>query len=177
MKLRLLPILSSIIVSSAVLFGGWFLYDSYAMESPLSEIVQQTNGVSQSDISIGSGKVSVRLTPKSDASLREIVKAIKEKGASIIGSREVEFVVSDTTTPELDRWWSSALFEVAEAMENKQYAAIPAALEARIGTLPGLNVQTEMDDQFVYVHLTDGAHDKFILLPRQAQKMGVWPNE
>ena len=177
MKLRLLPVLTSVIVSSAVLFGGWFLYDSLAMENPLSRIVQEQPGIEQSKINIGNSTVSIEVTPKSDSNLREIYNSIVEQGGSIIGNRQVELVVKDTSTPELDRWWSDALFDVAEAMEGKHYAAIPAALEAKKATFPGLQVSTEMDDQYVYVHLTDGTHDKYKLLPRKAQRIGVWPNE
>ncbi|MEF3301751.1 hypothetical protein [Paenibacillus sp. GYB003] len=177
MKLRLLPIVTSVIVSSAVLFGGWFLYDSLAMENPLSRIVQEQAGVDHSQISIGSSKVTIEITPKPDASLREIYKSITEQGGSIIGNREVELVVKDTSTPELDRWWSDALFDVAEAMESKRYAAIPMALEAKKAAFPGLQVTTEMDERYVYVHMTDGTNHKFKLLPRTSPKMGVWPNE
>ncbi|RKN72431.1 hypothetical protein [Paenibacillus ginsengarvi] len=177
MKLRWLPIAASIIVSSVVLFGGWFLYDSLAMENPLSRIVQETPGVGPSQISVGSDKVTIELTPKQDASIREIYKSITEKGSSIIGKRDVELAIKDSSTPELDRWWSDALFDVAEAMEGKRYALIPAALDAKKSTYPGMQVSTEMDDKYVYVHMTDGTNDKYVLLPRTTPKMGVWPNE
>ena len=177
MKLRLWPIVTSVIVSSVVLFGGWFLYDSLAMENPLSRIVQQQPGIEQSKIDIGSRVVTIELTPKPEANFREIYKSIVEQGSSIIGDREVELVVKDASTAELDRWWSDALFDVAEAMESRHYAAIPAALEAKKAAFPGLQVSTEMDERYVYVHMTDGTHDKFKLLPRKTQTMGVWPNE
>lgn len=177
MKLRLIPIVVSLLASSVVLFGGWFLYDSMAMESPLAKIVRGLPGVEQADVSVGTGAVTVDVALKPDASLREIYKSIVEQGASIIHKRDIELRVKDTSSPELDRWWSTALFEVAQAMESKQYAAIPAALEAKKGSYSGLEVHTEIDDKYVYVHLTDGKHDKFVMLPRKAQTMGVWPNE
>ncbi|PYI54870.1 hypothetical protein [Paenibacillus flagellatus] len=147
------------------------------MENPLSRIVAEQPGIEQSQVSIGGDAVTVELTPKPDANIREIYKSIVDQGGSIIGDRDVELIVRDSSTPELDRWWSNALFEVAEAMESKRYAAIPAALEAKKGTYPGLSVSTEMDDTYVYVHLTDGQHDKFLQLPRKPRQMGVWPNE
>lgn len=177
MKLRLLPIVTSVIVSSTLLFGGWFLYDSFAMENPLARIVQEQPGVEHSKVSIGNSSVTIELTPKPEANIREIVNTTVQKGNSIIGKRDVELVVKDSTTPELDRWWSDALFDVAEAMEGKRYAAIPAALEAKKTSFPGLQVETEMDDQYVYVHMTDGTHHKYKLLPRVANRIGVWPNE
>ncbi|MNC79580.1 hypothetical protein D3C75_1320970 [compost metagenome] len=59
-------------------------------------------------------------------------------------------------------------------METRRYADIPAALNAKAGQLQGLSVQTEMDDDNVYVRLTEGEHVKFVILPRTAAKMGVW---
>ncbi|MDF2659190.1 MAG: hypothetical protein K0Q94_1981 [Paenibacillus sp.] len=177
MKLRLWPVLTSVVLSSAVLFGGWFLYDSLAMENPLTRIVQEQPGLEQSKVNVGNNTVTIEITPKPEANLREIYKSITEQGRSILGDRTVELVVKDTTTPELDSWWSGALFDVAEAMESKRYAAIPAALEAKKGALPGLVVTTEMDERYVYVRMTDGTHYKYMLLPRKPQKVGVWPNE
>lgn len=177
MKLRFIPVMISVIVSSAVLFGGWFLYDSLAMENPLSRIVQEQPGVARSNIEIGGSKVKIEVTLGPDANVRELYKAIVEKGASIIGKRQVELAVTNTSTPEMDRWWSNALFDVAEAMDGRRYASIPGALEAKKATYPGLQVFTEMDDTYVYVHMTDGTHHQYKLLPRQAQRIGVWPNE
>lgn len=177
MKLRLWPVLTSVVLSSAVLFGGWFLYDSLAMENPLTKIVQEQPGLEQFKVNVGNNSVTVEITPKPDVNLREIYKSITEQGRSIIGDRTVELIVKDSSTPELERWWSGALFDVAEAMESKRYAAIPAALEAKKGAFPGLEVTTEMDETYVYIRMTDGTNHKYMLLPRKPQKLGVWPNE
>ncbi|MDF2935699.1 MAG: hypothetical protein K0Q90_1072, partial [Paenibacillaceae bacterium] len=111
------------------------------------------------------------------ANIREIVHKINQKNNEVAGNRMPEIKVSSNTSPELEEWWSTALFDVAQAMETKRYADIPAALEAKVGQLQGLTVQTEMDDSNVYVRLTEGEHVKFVILPRSASKMGVWSND
>ncbi|WP_127588203.1 hypothetical protein [Paenibacillus koleovorans] len=177
MKLRIWPIAMSLVVSSAVLFGGWFLYDSYAMETPLNQIVKETPGVKDASVQIEKDRVSLRLTLADNANLREIYKQVTEQGDSVIGKRKVAVEVANSSEAELDRWWSSALFDVAQAMETKKYGDIPVRLEARAAEVPGLTVSTEMDEQYVYVTLRNGTSGKYVMLPRNAAQLGVWPNE
>lgn len=177
MKLRILPIGISLVVSLAVLFGGWFIYDSYAMETPLNEVVKETPGVQNAKVNITKDKVTIQFTPAADASIREIYNSILTNGQSVIGSRNVVLDVNSNSSAALDNWWSKAMFDVAQAMETKQYGNIPVRLESLKTSFSGLVVQTEMDDQYVYVTLKDADHAKFVVLPRQGQKIGVWPNE
>lgn len=177
MKLRLLPVVISVIVSSTVLFGGWFAYNSLAMENPLSDIVTATAGVESSAIQLDSDQVNITLTLKPDADLRTIVNRISKDGSSIIGKRTVHYNLQSKTSAELDTWWSKALFDVAQAMETKHYSDIPKTLQSYAGQPANLKVDTEMDEHYVYVRLTDGDSSKFVMLPRTPGKIGVWPNE
>jgi hypothetical protein len=174
--LRLLPVTISVFVSAAVLFGGWFTYNSFAMEQPLSDIINQTPGVEHSSMKLGSTDIDVNLTLKPDADLRTIVQQITKNGSTIIGKRELD-IHTTNTSPELEAWWSRALFDVAQAMETRHYAAIPTTLQEKAAAITGLHVDTQMDDKYVYVKISDSANSKFIMLPRNPDKLGVWANE
>jgi hypothetical protein len=177
-KLRLLPIAISVVISTVVLFGGWFGYHSFAVENPLLSIVQGVPGVKDAQIDLKSDEVDVnlKLDPNAGASLRQVYQAIVTQGSSIIGKRAVKVNVTNESSAALDHWWSSALFDVAQAMETKQYASIPKVLNQHKAELPGLSVSAEMDDYNVYVQMTDGDKSKYVILPRAGAKMGVWPN-
>jgi hypothetical protein len=177
MKLRLLPVFITVFISAAVLFGGYFTYQSMAMENPLNQIINSASGVEQSQMNLSQSEVAVSLKLRSDANLREIVHNIRTEGSSIIGKRELKITVTNVSTPKLDEWWSQVLFDVAQAMETKQYANIPKTLQQHADQTSGLAVSTEMDANNVYIRLTDGEASKFVILPRTPAKMGVWPNE
>ncbi len=177
MKLRLLPVVVSVVVSSVVLFGGWFAYSSLAMENPLSDIINQASGVEQSKIDLTADRVHIELKLQPNADLREIIHKISTEGASIIGKRELKVEVTGESTPALEDWWSKALFDVAQAMETKHYSDIPVSLNNRASELSGLKVETEMDNKYVYIRLTEGDKSKFVMLPRVPAQIGVWPNE
>jgi hypothetical protein len=62
-------------------------------------------------------------------------------------------------------------------METRQYSDIPKSLEQLAGGSDGLRVSSEIDTDYVYVHLTDGTHHKYIVLPRTPIQLGVWDND
>ncbi|MCY9657237.1 hypothetical protein P5G65_25745 [Paenibacillus chondroitinus] len=176
MKLRLLPVVLSVIISAGVLFGGWFAYTSFAMENPLSDIISKVPGVTSSTMKLDKDRVDIEVSLQADANLRTVVERINKDGASIIGKRTVNIQIKDNPSEKLNEWWSKALFEVAQAMETKHYADIPTTLQKYASDIPNMKVESEMDQTYVYIRLTDGDATKFIMLPRSTQ-MGVWPNE
>jgi hypothetical protein len=175
MKLRLLPIIITIFTTSAILFGGWFIYHNIAVENPLNSTVRAVHGVQQVTTDITNNQVAMDLKLTNDANLRDLYAVISKEGASLMSNRELKLQLDSQSTPQLEEWWSSALFEVAQAMETKHYADIPQVLKTKAQQIPGLQVATEMDDTNVYVRLTDGNHSKYIILPRIPAKIGVWP--
>jgi hypothetical protein len=176
MKLRLIPIAITLVTTGVLLFGGWFVYHSVAMENPLTHAIEQAQGVQQVQTQINNDTVTFELKLANDASLRDLYNKITTAGSSIIGKREVNLKVDNEPSPALEQWWSNALFEIAQAMETRQYAQIPQILQSQSIKLPGLNAATEMDETNVYIRLTEGTHSKYIILPRVPAKIGVWPN-
>lgn len=177
MKLRLLPVLVSVVISASVLFGGWFAYQSYAMENPLEGIAEKTPGVELVNTRISNNEAVIEVKLQPGTSLREAYAHIQSESSAFLGKKELKLKVVNETTPEMEQWWSSALFDVAQAMETRHYAQIPATLQSRAKGSTDMKVATEMDDKFVFITLSDGDKSKYVMLPRTPEKMGVWPNE
>jgi hypothetical protein len=177
MKLRLLPIFITIIVTSAVLFGGWSVYQTVAMEDPLSNHVAAVGGVDQVHIELSRSSANIEVTLKPNADLREVYQGVTKASEAVLGGREFTVEVKDEPSKDLDAIWSTALFDVAQAMETKQYSLIPNCLEQLEKENQGLTASTRMDDVNVYITLADGNAEKHIVLPRTPAQMGVWPNE
>ena len=176
MKLRLLPVVLSVLVSASLLFGGYFAYQSYAMENPLQKVVAGIPGVELGSIKFSGNEAELEVKVTPGTSLREVYQRIQKEGAATLGSKELKLKVINTSSERLEKWWSSALFEVAQAMETRQYAQIPTTLQKRAAD-DGIQAATEMDEKFVYITITDGKDSKYVMLPRTPAKLGVWPNE
>ena len=174
MKLRFVPIVLSVVISASVLFGGWFLYRQMAVQTPLNQVVSQYEGVKSSQIDIKQDTVSLKLDLEPETDLRGLVEHINKEGKSVIGKRQLKIEVVDHSSETLNKWWEDAMLSVAEAMDNRQYTDILSSLERLAKDSPGLKASAQIDDQNVYVSLSDGKTGKFIILPRQPGKVEVW---
>jgi hypothetical protein len=177
MILRPIPVVSTILISSALLFGGWFLYQNTMVKSPIEDAIQDIPAIIHSDIQIDRNSLYLGLQLSNDAKLRPVYEEISEMSKSLAGKRTVTIDLDSQSSDMLDDWWSEALFNVAQAMETRQYSDIPKSLEQLAVGSDGLRVSSEMDADHVYVHLTDGTHHKYIVLPRAPIQLGVWDNE
>ncbi|MEF2964310.1 hypothetical protein V3851_00585 [Paenibacillus sp. M1] len=176
MKLRIVPIVASVAVSALLLFGGWFAYKEWVVEGPFEHKISQYDGVKSVHTDITQKQAVLKLDLEPGTDFGSLVKQIETDGEKWIGNRELKLVVEDRATPKLNELWEEALFPVAQAMENKEYTGITAALDHMMKEDGGLTAKAEMDDRNVYITLTDGQASKFIILPRTAQTIGVWPN-
>ncbi|NMO98005.1 hypothetical protein [Paenibacillus lemnae] len=174
MKLRIVPIMLSVVITASVLFGGWFLYRQFALQSPLTQVVSNYDGVNSSQIDIKHNTVTLKLNLKPETNLRDLVNHVNKEGRSVIGSRELKIEVEDHSSEVLDQWWDDAMLSVAEAMDSRQYTDILDSLNALAEDQPNLKAKAQIDDKNVYVSLTDGKSGKYIILPRQPGKMEVW---
>ncbi|NDI34397.1 cation transporter [Chengkuizengella sediminis] len=174
MKFRPIPILVSLVISFSVLFGGWSLYNSYALTNPMTDIVSNIDGVNDVNTTFDTEQVTIELSIDPNISLREVIQQIELEGESVINNREVTYHIIDNSNDKIDQWWSSSLFDVAQAMDNQQYGDIPLKLEQQKQKVEGLEVKTEMDDQNVYVQLKLNEHYKVIILPRTSAELEVW---
>lgn len=176
-KPRVLPILLTAAVSAALLFGGWSLYKQKALAAPLSDAAVTVPGVEQAGKPvIEKDRVIISLKLSPDASLRSVYEAIGKEADDVIGSRKLELDIESTPDDVLQDVWSKALFRVAEAMETRNYSDIPEAMQEASGGDSGIEAVTEMDGDNVYITLRRGEAVKFVVLPREPVKLGVWPN-
>ncbi|PWW05507.1 hypothetical protein DFQ01_10466 [Paenibacillus cellulosilyticus] len=175
MRIRWIPALVSVAVSALLLFGGWYTYDQFAVKGPLEKAISNLPNVVDSTSSLENGTANVSLTLAEGADLRTVYDQLTTDGSSVLKGRDLKLdVTGSVSSDELDKLWSTVLFDVAQAMETKTYSQIPAALDELAAANAGLTVNTEMDDTNVYITLTKGEAVKYIILPRTPATMGVW---
>lgn len=177
MKLRLLPVILTVLITSCICFGGWYAYRSLMVENPLQAVAADVSGVVGSDVAVNGGLLHVRLTLGPGADWSEAYRAVYDRSVELAGKRAVRVTIESESTDQLDRVWSEALFDVAEAMETSRYTSIPAKLEELAGPDGTMTVQADIDDLNVYVQLRDGSNSKYIVLPRIAPRLEVWDND
>ncbi|TYP77719.1 hypothetical protein [Paenibacillus methanolicus] len=177
MRIKVVPTVMTAVLSASLLVGGWYAYRNVATVQPLEQIVNEVPGVTAATPVVGRENVTVQLTLKPDANIRKVYDTIAEKGDTVIGDRTLELQIENKQADEtLNDIWSAKLFDIAQAMENRQYAQIPAAMAAIEQEYKGVTATSEMDDKNVYITLKDGEAVKHVILPRTPNQLGVWPN-
>lgn len=176
MKLRIGQTVAIAAVSAVLLFGGWFGYSQWAIEAPFQKLVKQYDGVNHAQFNITPKEVGLKLDLEAGTDIGGLVRHIEKDGKQLLGKRSLKLEVMDHSSADLDQIWSEALFSVAQAMENKQYTEIQNTLDQLEREYDALRATAVMDDDNVYVTLTDGTASKYVILPRVPQKLGVWPN-
>ncbi|WP_274364634.1 hypothetical protein [Paenibacillus thermotolerans] len=177
MKLRLLPIMITVVVSSVLMFGGWFVYQTMALQDPLTHDVGAVEGVKHVQIDMDRSSAVVKIELENGVSLDKTYAAVEEAAHNVLGDKPVTIEVANGGSEALDSIWEQAMFDVATAMETKQYTLIPKRLNELVQANDGLHASTKMDDKYVYVTLTQGADTKYVVLPRIPVTLGVFPNE
>lgn len=179
MKLRLMPVLLTSMISATLLFGGFYAYRQFAVHEPLHKIVSAYEGVNDSHISINRNQVTLKLDLQPGTKLKELVQYVNTEGRTVIDGRTLKLDVNQHSSDLLDGYWDKAMFSVAEAMESKKYTLIPTKLDGlkhQYSEYKNVTATTEIDEKNVYVSLSNGKESKFIILPRAAATMGVWNN-
>jgi len=174
-QIRMIPALLTALLSCAVLFGGWFGYRHFAVEKPLAVTFSGIDGLTAGDPVVTGDRVTVEITLDGSVGLADVYRNIRERAGESLGGRELELVIRQEKDEKLEKIWSSALFAVAQAMENRRYADIPEAMDELEAAHPGLAAETEMDEYNVYITLKLEGAVKYVVLPRQPAVLGVWP--
>jgi hypothetical protein len=175
-KLRIWPVVLTMVISSTLLFGGWFTYREWVIQKPLNKLVTEYTGVNSVKLKITTTQVDMKLNLKPGTDLGGLMRHIERDGRKILGNRQVKFDIEDHSSIDLDKVWEQALFSVAQAMENRQYTDITTAMKELESQHNNVTAKAEMDDKNVYITLTSGDNSKYIILPRVPQKLGVWSN-
>ncbi|WP_139999498.1 hypothetical protein [Paenibacillus paridis] len=175
LKPRVIPIIVTAAITAVVLFGGWAIYNQVAVAAPLEQVVNGVSGVASSDKPVmNRNQVDIRLSLAPDANLKDVYQSIASNGKKVFGDRTLSLAFDGDSSKQLDQLWNQSLFAVAEAMENKTYSSIPAAMNEAAKSMTNVSVTTEMDDINVYVTLKDKEAVKYVVLPRNSAQLEAW---
>lgn len=173
MRLRLIPIFATVILTSAVLFGGWFAYQQYAVQTPIEKTVNQMPGVRFVNADTTDTEIAIKIKAEPNVNLREVMEKSQTELQIELGSRKLSLVVEDKSSKALDEWWASHLFAIAQAMDLHEYASIPKTMGDISNDFPTGKAIVQMDTGNVYIQLYEGKNYKMVILPRETH-MEVW---
>ncbi|WP_027417532.1 hypothetical protein [Aneurinibacillus terranovensis] len=165
MKVRTMPIFLSILISSIVLFGGWYVFQSQFVKKPIATEIAAMKGVKLGAISVGRDSVDVKVTFTNPDTFADQYKAIQRLVAEKTNGKPATIQLNSPDN-RLQQIWNKNAFAIDEALDLHTYSKIPAVLNSMKKTYGLTAASSQIDDQNIYVYLNDGKNPYFTVLPR-----------
>lgn len=176
MNVRLVPVLITFVLATGLLFGGYFAWQTYAVSNPIAADMADAQGVADVSLETERNRIIATLRLEEDADLMQVYRRMEEIAAKRGSGRDFVIELVGADSPELENIWNGALFELAEAMENRRYGDVPLLMEELAARHPGLSANAAMDESRVYVTLRLGDDTLRKVLPLSGERLEAWSN-
>lgn len=166
MKIRPLPAVLSLVISLAVLFGGWFVYEQFKIKQPIAEIIEKQENITAYRITVSPRKIVISLTVKPSFTLASDYTVLREDVKRVTSRDDVTITLDDHPDDQLYAAWNQLYFTFAEGIANRQYSKIVSQLD-NAPISERVRVEVAMDEDYLYVWMQEqrGNHSLFHLLP------------
>lgn len=122
-KLNSKIIFLSFIITSILLFGGWFGAQFFGQEKPIRDWISEQEGLELKDLKIEQDAIFVELSFHNGESFGlSYIQLVKELNQLAKG-KEIRIGI-DTEQSEYHPWWLAHSAPVIEALKNDQYPLI-----------------------------------------------------
>jgi len=151
-------IIIGLVVTLFFLMGGFFAYQWWFVEKPLQKSLDQVQGLEVKELKVTPNAVVLELDiDPGRYSVPDDFPPLSQKISTIAGNRLLKVSFSERKTPAMDRAWREMMFGVQEGLTQGAYTRIPQTVN-RVAERYGLESRTSMDEQYVYIQLTQGKH-------------------
>lgn len=165
MQLRKVPIITSLLVTMALLFGGWFLYQKVEIEEPIRTEISGMKSATLADLQMNKEQLLIKLTVTNPDKFPEEYMELQNHIEQQINNKKVTVVLTNQDDA-LKQVWMDGTFALTEALELRQYSKVPQI----VGDWKLKNhldkASTAMDHNNIYVFLKRGADEYYTIVPR-----------
>lgn len=175
MSLRWPVVVTTLVVTLLLLFGGYHTYQWIHFERPLNQAIAETSHIKPQEISVSPERIVIRLEADSSFSLTQQYPPLRKKLTAIAGNRPLQVEVADHPQKSLIDAWNEMVFGVKEGLAHQSYSRIPEAVKK--ATPPEAESQVVMDDSYLYIEMKQGDARLYRVLPLNKKESGVKDNE
>ncbi|SFV01164.1 hypothetical protein [Alicyclobacillus macrosporangiidus] len=162
LRIRLVPVIFIVILSLAILFGAWRVYQHLNVVGPLQENLQKVEGVQSVEVEAGNPTViHVQLGPVPDlqTAYTDLVHTVS---GTISGPESL--LIEDRRSPQLVSAYESLTPTLMEGVASGRYREMIANVADEAKRL-GVQAKVTMDEHNIYIQLSSGDHYLYKVLP------------
>lgn len=170
-RIRILPTISALILTFAVLFGGFQVYKNYELVRPLVTELRHIPAVESVQVQTTgqSPAVYLKLGPVPD--LQTSYATISSDVTTTLGT-PVAIYLQDKSTPFLRNLYEGMQPTLREDIAKSDYTQMIASMQG-MATRAGVSCRITMNAQDIFVQLTKGDAYLYDIVPYATKSAGV----
>lgn len=162
-------LIGSVLVTFAVLFGGFALYRHQAVDGSVVRLYRELAGVQDVAIDAGSGPMTVTVTLGPDAQLASVYQELKSTADRVLGPGHYRLVLHDQRDDAVSKAYYAMHFSLQEANATGRFTAMAESVE-KIAAEAGLTRhRVDVGDDYMYVTLEKDGQYLYEVLPRRQE--------
>jgi hypothetical protein len=162
-RIRIVPVVVSLLVAFSLLFGGWEMYAKFGLVRPLEEQLQADPAVTHVESVVDGNNRSLKVTIKPVDDLQATYENLEAIAAQALGS-QVKLELVDTRGEDLKKEYRSIQPILYAGIAKGEF---PQMIQDAQNALAkdGTKAQVSMNDKFVFVSLQRDGRFLYEVLP------------
>lgn len=140
-------------------------YQWWFVKKPIEEVFNSVDGLQVKQMTVTMQEVQLELMiDPTKYVVPEQFPSVRQEISKVAGNRVLTISFVENVSPGLKVAWQEAMFGVKEGLKQGAYTKIQQTIQQKAHQY-GLNAQISMDDEYVYIQMTDGTHFVVQLFP------------
>jgi hypothetical protein len=173
-RIRIVPTIVALLVSLAILFGGWVGYRNFGLVQPVEQELLKIPNVKQADVAVSTQNRVVKIKLSDVKDLQTTYHSIRNVVIQSLGSG-TQIQVIDNRSADLTDFYQSLQPILFEGLHKGNYSEMIQTI-ANLSKQKDVQARVTMDTNNVYIQLTKDGKNLFDIVPySNQQQQGVNP--
>ena len=159
----------TIVLTLTVLGGSHFFWQQYALDKPLTQVIETIDGVETLTLDNNDKYQStqnIHITLNNVKNLQKTYQKINDSITNILGTKKYKLIIHDHRTPELEQLYYSMHYYIQEAIFTGKFSVMAEIIQEKaLGA--NTKAQVYVDASSIYVQLMSNNGTLYMIIPRQ----------
>ena len=150
-----------------ILFGGQAIYQNFAVAKPLDKAFADIEGVKAVawEKAKDDKAITLRVSLAGTPNLQLTYTTIEDKARAILGKGELNIVISDSRTEELEQAYHEMHLYIQEAVATGRFSQMADQVKEKAAKA-GVDSRVYVDSQNIYLQLAKDSAELYTVIPR-----------
>ena len=165
----------TIVLTLTVLGFSHFFWQQYALDKPLTEVIENIDGIETLTLDSSDNNESTRnihITLNNVANLQATYQATNNGVRNVLGLKKYKIIIHDHRTPELEQLYYSMHYSIQEAIFTGKFGVMAEIIQEK-ALAANTKAQVYVDANYIYLQLMNNNGNLYMVLPRPPASLEV----